>query len=74
MSDYISKEQKFFPDFGYSAPIRTEEKCKNPAMKDHHLHRIGLFQVYQGSIIKKCVNCGRKFETFVGGGFKNEVE
>lgn len=69
--------QKYFPDFGYTAPIRTKEDCPSPAFKSHRLHRCGYFKKYYDSdglpgwvCSVKCVNCGREFpklECFIPG-------
>lgn len=70
MIEEMEKNQKYFPDYGYSSPKRTRQECINPAFKDHNLHRIGYFKIQKhyniyglpGYVaVAKCVNCGRVF-------------
>jgi hypothetical protein len=66
----MNKNQKYFPDYGYTSPKRTRQVCSNPAFLNHHLHRVGYFKkprYYSDGLpgyvaIAKCVNCGRVFE------------
>jgi hypothetical protein len=69
MIEEMAENQKYIPDFGYTAPKKTRKKCSNPAFMDHNLHRVGYFKSkFQEdcstgySAIAKCVNCGREFE------------
>lgn len=61
----LDKNQRYFPEKGYTGPIETKEKCPNPAFYNEYKHRVGHFIVgtyddgYQ--IQNKCVNCGKKF-------------
>lgn len=65
----MEKNQKYRPDYGYTAPKRTPQKCNNPAFMDHKLHRVGYFKIKQllndglpGYVaVAKCVNCGLVF-------------
>jgi hypothetical protein len=68
--ELLCKNQRFVPDRGYTAPISTRAECSNPAFADHNLHRVGFFRgryCDQGipgwSYVKKCVNCGREFDS-----------
>jgi len=58
--------QKYYPEFGYSSPIRTDERCEQPTFADPHYHRVGIFALsyhkegQKGYICEyRCVNCGR---------------
>lgn len=66
----FEKGQIFVPNFGYNGPLRTRGECQNPAFADHKLHRVGRFATMYlldalpgYVIVKKCVNCGREFDT-----------
>jgi len=67
----MDKNQMHFPEFGYSDPIETKEKCSNPAFMNCYKHRIGCFDLGEFSdgekghrIQKRCVNCGRNFKIY----------
>ena len=70
MLEEMEKDQKYTPDYGYTAPKRTRQECSNPAFMDHNLHRVGYFKkprYYSDGLagyvaVAKCVNCGRVFE------------
>lgn len=77
--------QKFIPDRGYDAPLRTRNECDTPAFADHRLHRVGFFRgAWWGddgglpgySYFRKCVNCGREFGNafFVPGAKVSQAE
>lgn len=74
----LEKNQRYFPEKGYTGPIETKEKCPNPAFYNEYKHRVGHFIVgtyddgYQ--IQNKCVNCGKKFGRvwFMWGRRKND--
>tara|TARA_R110000744_G_C19367560_1_gene562055 strand:+ start:1760 stop:2017 length:258 start_codon:yes stop_codon:yes gene_type:complete len=60
----INKVITFFP------PIKTKKECSNPAFMSKLYHRVGLCKVkyhddgLKGySCIKKCVMCGRRFDS-----------
>ena len=53
--------QRFNPDRGYTAPIKSAP-CTSPAFIDSHLHRIGLFTIDGYLTEKRCVNCGKTFD------------
>jgi hypothetical protein len=68
MLDEMEKNQKFVPDYGYTAPKRTRKECENPAFMDKNLHRVGYFKTAYHedamagySAVAKCVNCGIEF-------------
>ena len=71
MIDAMSKNQRYMPDYGYTAPKRTRTECKNPAFMDRHYHRVGYFRkppYYSDGLpgyvgVAKCVNCGHEFES-----------
>jgi len=77
----VKTNQEYFPDFGYEPPRRTKNECPNPAFKNHHLHRIGVFKtVHSGDVDDgllgwftelRCVNCGRSFGS--GGFYPDEM-
>lgn len=41
----MKTNQKFYPEFGYTTPIETQEECSNPAFADKYLHRVGRFDL-----------------------------
>jgi len=69
MLEEMEKNQKYRPDYGYTAPKRTRKECTNPAFMDHNLHRVGYFKLpeyYSDGLpgyvaVARCVNCGRVF-------------
>ena len=77
----MKTNQKYFPCFGYEPPRRTKNNCPNPAFKDHHLHRVGVFKTAHSSEVDdglsgwftelKCVTCGKGFGS--GGFYPDEM-
>lgn len=82
MLEEMEKNQKYRPEYGYTAPKRTRKECNNPAFLDHNLHRVGYFKTPEhynvglpGYVaVAKCVNCGRLFDSETRFYADNEVQ
>jgi hypothetical protein len=72
------KEMKdeIIPDYGWAAPIRTNDECSNPEFSSKHYHRVAIMkQEHFGAIGDRdenglpgwvtklvCNGCGREFK------------